>query len=223
MPPETQPGRYVQLVVSDTGVGVDPGIADRIFEPFFTTKHSREGTGLGLAVVHGIVKQSGGTIEMRSEPGATSFNIYLPAAGEHGNSHEDNVNSASLHGTETILLVDGEESAPGFAAAALAAHGYSVVEASDAAAAVNIVQNRSEPIDLLLTHVGMPGLAGEHLAERLKTLFPLLKVLFVSGYTDADVVAHCANHEHIAFLQKPFTLTELVKRVRGVLDEPINK
>jgi len=223
LPPETQPGRYVQLVVSDTGVGVDPGIADRIFEPFFTTKHSREGTGLGLAVVHGIVKQSGGTIEMRSEPGATSFNIYLPAAGEHGNSHEDNVNSASLHGTETILLVDGEESAPGFAAATLAAHGYSVVEASDAAAAVNIVQNRSEPIDLLLTHVGMPGLAGEHLAERLKTLFPLLKVLFVSGYTDADVVAHCANHEHIAFLQKPFTLTELVKRVRGVLDEPINK
>ena len=220
-PPEAQPGPYVQLEISDTGTGIDPGITGRIFEPFFTTKHAEEGTGLGLAVVHGIVKQSGGTLEVRSEPGATSFNVYLPAAGDRQSSVGDIAVSASLYGTETILIMKEDDTARKFTAAALAKFGYSVVEAGDAASAIQIAQNRSERIDLLLTHLGMPGLAGAHLAERLKSVFPQLKVLFVSGYTGEDVVGHSAHHEHIAFLQKPFTPIELAQRVREVLDAPI--
>jgi two-component system cell cycle sensor histidine kinase/response regulator CckA len=214
----TQPGKYVQLVVSDTGVGVEPDITGRIFEPFFTTKHGHEGTGLGLAVVHGIVKQSGGTIEVRSEPGATSFNVYLPAFGEHRSSREERADSASLYGNETILVLKEDESAREFTTAALAGFGYSVVEAADAASAVRIAQDRSEPIDLLVTHVGMPSLAGVHLAERLKEFFPQLKVLFISGYTNDDVVGHCATHEHFALLQKPFSPTTLAEKVRELLE-----
>ena len=220
-PHENQPGKYAQLVVSDTGVGVDAGVTGRIFEPFFTTKRAGEGTGLGLAVVHGIVKQSGGTIEVRSEPGSTSFNVYLPAAAEHRPPQHDSADSAWLHGTETILLVEDEDFSYRFAAAALAEHGYSVIEAVNAADAVQLAQNRREPIHLLLTEVVMPGLAGPRLAEQMKGLFPRLKVLFVSGYTDA--VRHCEQHEHLAFLQKPFTPRELLQKVREVLDESINK
>jgi PAS domain S-box-containing protein len=217
-----KPGPYVRLTVSDTGVGMTPEVRERIFEPFFTTKESGKGTGLGLSTVYGIVKQSGGNIWVYSEPGhGTVFKIYLPrvdepAAGREGEKMEL---KESPCGNERILLVEDEEAVRELAAEFLRRHGYTVLEAQDGEGALLICGDHRGPIDLLLTDVVMPGMSARELSERLVSLRPETKVLYMSGYTDDAIVHQGILEKGIDFIQKPFSLAGLAKRVREVLDK----
>jgi two-component system, cell cycle sensor histidine kinase and response regulator CckA len=217
--PEVLSGQYVMLAVSDTGSGMTPEVKTRIFEPFFTTKGVGKGTGLGLAVVMGIVKQSGGHVEVYSEVGiGTIFKIYFPAVDEPiSDSHAGDAGSNGL-GTETVLLVEDEEGVRGLAALALQTYGYKVLAASNAREAMREIAKHSGEIHLLVTDVVMPGMGGPDLAAILQSSFPRLKVLFSSGYTDDAVVRHGLLQEKVAFLQKPYTPASLAKKVRQVLD-----
>ena len=216
---DATPGNYVMLAVSDTGIGMKEEELRRIFEPFYTTKETGKGTGLGLAVVHGIVKQSGGIIEVISEPDAGStFKIYLPVVEEDRSvAVDDRTASGTLYGGETILLVEDEAAVRSFAKFALEDLGYEVIEAADGHEAIQIAETRGGEIDLLLTDVVMPGLDGRNLAEELTSRFPHLKVLFVSAYTDDAVVRHEILGERVAFLPKPYSPTALAAKVREVL------
>ena len=219
----TKPGRHVMLSVSDTGTGMPPEIVARIFEPFFTTKGVGKGTGLGLAVVYGVISQSGGSIEVESNMGAgTTFKLYFPVT-------LDSVHLASksgeieVHaGIETILVVEDEESLLEIAKESLESFGYTVLTASSGPDALKLVSANEGTIDLMLTDVVMPGMSGRELADTLKQKLPELKVIFMSGYTDNSVVRHGVNHEKVAFLQKPFTPFDLVKKVREELDKHSN-
>lgn len=218
---EVTPGHYVMLSVSDSGAGMTNEVRERIFEPFFTTKEKGKGTGLGLSTVYGIVKQSGGNINVYSEPGfGTTFKIYLPRVEEE----EDNLQRKDLDislstGNETILLAEDEQSVRELAARILRDRGYQVYEAPDGKDALNMVQGHPEiKIDLLLTDVVMPGMSGKELADRLKLSMPDIKVLFISGYTDNAIVHHGVLMEGVEFLQKPFTNEALARKVREVLD-----
>ena len=216
-----RPGPHVLLAVSDTGVGMDAETQSHIFEPFFTTKDAGKGTGLGLSTVYGIVKQSGGTIWVESAPGrGTTFEIYLPlvekvAAG--GELHP----ALPAHppgGTETILVVEDELSVRKLGANFLASSGYTVLEAPDGGAALKVCEKHRGPIHLLMTDLVMPGMSGRELAVRLAGQRPELKVIYVSGYTDDNVVPHGVWEEEIAFLPKPFSLHELAHKVREALE-----
>jgi|SRR5579885_2042090 len=219
--PGLRPGPYVMLAVSDNGCGMDEATKARIFEPFFTTKGPGKGTGLGLATVYGIVKQSEGHIAVYSEPGrGTTFKIYLPAVATEqlsGKSHPGL--QVVRHGTETILLTEDEPAVLALARHVLEMHGYTVLEASNPEKAIRIAEAHKGTIHLLVTDVVMPALSGRQLVERLAALRPGMKVLYLSGYTDDAVVRHGVLQEQTAFLQKPFTTRALAQKVREVLDE----
>ncbi len=212
-------GRHVLLAVSDTGSGMSPEVKARIFEPFFTTKGVGKGTGLGLAMVFGAVKQSGGSIDVYSELGlGSTFKIYLPAAADQASSPEKR-DSSVVGGTETILLVEDEDGVRALALLVLQRHGYTVLAASDGTDAMRVIEQHRGHIDLLVTDVVMPGMDGRELAEGLRPRFPQMKVLFSSGYTDDAVVRHGVLHDSVFFLQKPYSPFSLAKKVRDVLDK----
>jgi CheY-like chemotaxis protein len=214
------PGKDVQLAVSDSGVGMTEEIKQRIFEPFFTTKEQGKGTGLGLATVYGIVKQSNGFVWVYSEPGhGATFKIYLPRV-EEGEVRDRRPQAARppALGTETVLLAEDAASVRDVARQILERHGYTVLEAPNGRAALDIVAKHRGPIHLLLTDVVMPEMSGRQLADQLKAQRPEIKVLFVSGYTDDSVVRHGVLEAGIAYLQKPFSPDTLATKVREVLD-----
>jgi two-component system cell cycle sensor histidine kinase/response regulator CckA len=213
------PGEYVQLAVSDDGVGMSDEVKAHIFEPFFTTKEKGKGTGLGLATVFGIVKQGGGHIWFYSEPGhGTSFRIYLPRVQENTTPlrQDESQNLPTAH--ETVLLVEDDPGVQKIAAMALRQQGYTVLLAHDRQTAIRLARQHHGSIDLLLTDVIMPGGNGKTLADELTRRRPNLKCLFMSGYTDDAIVQHGILAPGIAFLQKPFTVQGLVRKVREVLN-----
>jgi two-component system cell cycle sensor histidine kinase/response regulator CckA len=214
----TAPGAYVLLAVTDTGLGMDKVTRLRIFEPFFTTKAQGKGTGLGLSTVFGIVQQSGGGIWVYSEPGqGTTFKVYLPRVEGPVDEPARALTPIDLRGSETILLVEDEESVRLVAQRILERNGYQVIVAQNAGDAILRREQHGQKIDLLLTDVVMPLLSGPDLADRLRARSPEMKVLFMSGYTDGSIVAQGALERGVAFLQKPFTSDSLARKVRSVL------
>jgi PAS domain S-box-containing protein len=218
---DAQLGQYVMLSVSDTGMGMDEATRAHIFEPFFTTKERGKGTGLGLATVHGIVKQSGGLISVYTEPGqGATFKIYLPSAEPVETDSAAQVERLTDQtGTETILLVEDETEVRRIARNILESNGYSVIDA-EPETAVQISREFPGHIDLLLTDVIMPKINGRDLADRLAEQRPSMKVLYMSGYTDNVIMDRGILPAGVALLGKPFTLTGLVAKVRQVLDSP---
>jgi two-component system cell cycle sensor histidine kinase/response regulator CckA len=217
---EVKPGRYVMLATTDTGSGMTEEVKARIFEPFFTTKEKAKGTGLGLATVYGIVKQSGGFIYVYSEPGAgTVFKVYFPLVTESLTSvASPSAGAKAATGTETLLLVEDEEGVRMLTRQVLQSYGYKVLDACDGAQAIRSAQQHQGPIDLVVSDVVMPGMGGRQLTERLAALRPAIKVLYLSGYTDDAVVRHGVLTAQTHFLQKPFTPAALANKVREVLD-----
>jgi PAS domain S-box-containing protein len=212
------PGQYVMLSVSDTGTGMDKETQSRIFEPFFTTKEKGKGTGLGLSTVYGIVKQSGGYVIVQSELGhGTSFHIYLPQVEGTSEKHAAPVAGTPAGGTETVLLVEDEESVRQLVRDTLEAKGYKVVEAENGEAGLAAATGHQGKIDLVITDVVMPGVGGREMVERISATRPEAKVLYLSGYTEDAILSEGSIQSGTAFLQKPFTLQSLSKKVREVL------
>jgi CheY-like chemotaxis protein len=217
---EVPPGDYVMMVVSDTGEGMEDSVKRRIFEPFFTTKPEGKGTGLGLAVVFGVVRQSGGFIFVDSVPTKGSrFDVLLPRADQPPDPFRQRDSTAKLavRGSETILLVEDDEGVRGLAKDTLEASGYTVLPVSNGQEALEISAHYPKPIDLVLTDVVMPGLGGRELAERIRQERPAIKVLFMSGYTDDLVLTHGVADGTAAFIEKPFAGPKLLGRIRKVL------
>jgi two-component system cell cycle sensor histidine kinase/response regulator CckA len=214
-----QPGRYAVLSVSDTGHGMDKETQSRIFEPFFTTKEKGKGTGLGLSTVYGIVKQSNGYVFAESEVGAgTTFYVYLPRVEESAEaSTPAKAQPSDAGGCETVLLVEDEESVRELVRVTLSSRGYNVLEADNGESGLRMAESHKQTIDILITDVVMPGIGGRELAKKLIALRPGISVLYLSGYTEDAVVTQGALGPATAFLQKPFTLQNLAKKVREVL------
>jgi two-component system, cell cycle sensor histidine kinase and response regulator CckA len=218
--PGSKPGRYVMLAVTDTGIGMDPETQAHIFEPFFTTKERDKGTGLGLATVYGVVKQSGGYIAVDSEKGkGASFSVYLPRVEQTVEAPEASApKPLSVRGSETILLVEDAEPLRKLAHMFLKDNGYQVLTAGDGEEALQVARRHAAPIQLLLTDVVMPGINGRVLAERLAPWQPGMKVLYMSGYTDSFIAGHGVLEQGTHLLHKPFTEEALARKVREVLE-----
>jgi two-component system, cell cycle sensor histidine kinase and response regulator CckA len=213
------PGRYALLEVSDSGHGMDAAVQARIFEPFFTTKQKGKGTALGLSTVYGIVQQSGGYIWVDSEPGrGTSFKIFLPQVDEAVERPTARPAAGSLDGTETILVVEDEESVRQLVRKVLERYGYTVLAAGTPSAAIELLERTPDDIRLLVTDVILPQMSGRDLADRILASHPKLRVLFMSGYTDDAIVHHGVLNEGTPFIQKPFTPPALARKVRELLD-----
>jgi len=216
-------GPYALLSVSDTGVGMDETTLSHLFEPFFTTKEQGKGTGLGLATVYGIVKQSGGDVVVESSRGRGSrFAVYLPqvvepieVVGEHSSRN------GHARGSETVLLVEDEDLVRGLARRVLQQQGYEVLEAPEAPVALALCSRHAGRIDLLLTDVVMPKMSGRQLATELAPLRPEMRVLYTSGYNEEAIGRRGVTDLGGAFLSKPFTPAALVRKVREVLDQPL--
>jgi len=213
-------GPYVMMAVGDTGVGMDAALRARVFEPFFTTKERGRGSGLGLATVYGMVKQSGGYIWVYSEPGhGTVFKVYLPPARTRvaPRAADTGKLAGTAHGWETVLLVEDEDAVRTLAREVLRRHGYVVLEARHGVDALRVAERHTDDIHLMITDVVMPHMSGRETAERLSKVRPKMKVLFMSGYTD-----HALMHRELtpgaSFLQKPFTPDNFARKVRHVLD-----
>jgi signal transduction histidine kinase/DNA-binding response OmpR family regulator len=218
---EIKPGSYVQLKVSDTGVGMTREVISRLFEPFFTTKQPGEGTGLGLATVYSIVKQLGGAISVYSELGqGTTFTIYLPRLVHWTATVPEVSASPALRGAETILLVEDDQQLRKMSAFVLRGYGYTVLEAADMNEAIMEFERSSDPIDLLLTDLVMPGGTGRELANRIKAARPSTRVLFVSGYSASSMTDRGLLDSTTSYLQKPFSPEILATRVRETLGLP---
>jgi two-component system cell cycle sensor histidine kinase/response regulator CckA len=218
-------GDYVLVEVSDTGTGIPPDIIEKIFEPFFTTKEVGKGTGLGLSTVYGIVKQTGGYIYADSEPGRTTFRIFLPrhtptadeiAASAPAESKAAAAPAADLTGQGKILLVEDEEGLRALNARGLASRGYTVLEASNGVDAIEVLE-REGHVDLVVSDVVMPEMDGPSLLKELRSRDPNVKVIFVSGYAEEAFAKNLPQGEQYAFLAKPFTLKALVAEVKKTL------
>jgi PAS domain S-box-containing protein len=213
------PGRYVMLALSDTGCGMDPETLSHVFEPFFTTKGPEQGTGLGLATVYGIVKQSGGYIWAYSEVGVgTTFRVYLPRVDAPLDAARPEETEDVAGGTEIILAVEDDPAVRALVQSVLGAKGYQVLPARSGEDALCVAEQHRGPIHLLLTDVVMPGTGGRELAEQLRPFHREMRVLFMSGYTDNAIVHHGVLDASVNFLQKPFTPQTLARKVRSVLD-----
>ena len=217
------PGDYVRIDVADTGTGIPPEIVDRIFEPFFSTKPIGQGTGLGLSTVYGIVRQSGGYIVLDSKPGqGTTFSIFLPrhaeTAGAAARRDDDEEAARDLTGAGTILLVEDEDAVRLFGARALRNKGYKVIEARSGEAALDILAQDAEAIDLLITDVVMPEMDGPALVEKVRADRPDIKVLFISGYAETGFRQQARDAGTLQFLPKPFSLKQLAGKVKDMLE-----
>jgi PAS domain S-box-containing protein len=223
--PPLMPGRYVMLAVTDTGIGMDAATQAHIFEPFFTTKEKGKGTGLGLATVYGVVKQSGGFVWVYSEVGkGTSFKIYLPRVDERAEAESEKKRKEELpRGTGTILLAEDEKEVREVAREFLHLAGYTIIEAKDGAEALELAAKHSGTIDLLVTDMVMPGIGGRELATRLQALRPGVKVIYMSGYTEYANFKNAEFELHNVMLQKPFTRAILASAVQKILKEPTAK
>ena len=217
--PDIRPGRYVVLAVRDTGFGMDENVKRQVFEPFFTTKENGKGTGLGLATVHGIVRQSGGHITASSEVGhGTVFHIYLPAAQGPPRAPKPNAGVGPMAGgTETILLAEDRDDVRAFTRRALQTWGYNVLEARDGEDALRVHERTAEKIHLLITDMVMPRMSGSELVRQLRQKRANLKVLFLSGYAGDLAFGDGADLAGMAFLQKPLTSKTLLAKVREIL------
>ncbi len=220
--PGISPGRHVMLAVTDTGVGMDGETQGKIFGPFFTTKGGEHGTGLGLSTVYGIVKQSGGHVRVYSEIGiGSTFKVYFPEnAGSSGRFRAVAAVGSQLTGKETILLVEDEDLVRRAVRAILRRGGYEILEAASGGAALDLLRGYEGRIDLLITDVVMPELSGRELALKVAELRPDIKVLYMSGYTDDTIVRHGVLEANMAFIQKPATPDDLLRKIREVLADP---
>ena len=233
------PGRYARLTVTDTGLGMAPEVQAHVFEPFFTTKPSGQGTGLGLSTVYGIVKQSGGSIGVESQPGVgTSFRAYLPWA-EPADQREPGTRPGGSDGTgvetvaaapdtagetphETVLVVEDSDAVRALVRQSLERAGYRVIAASDAEEGRELLNGHRDPVHLLLTDVVLPGMSGWDFAREATAARPGLRVLYMSGYPLSAVGAPGSLERGVAFIAKPFTPAAIAARVRGVLDKPLS-
>jgi CheY-like chemotaxis protein len=217
--PGLRAGAYVSIVVEDTGDGIDPSLIPMLFEPFFTTKGLGEGTGLGLATVYGIVKQSGGHVYAESIVGAGSrFTIFLPRAGQPGECGGGASEPAPPAGSETILLVEAEAAVRAAIRRMLERRGYAVREAGGSDEALGILESPSARVDLVLTDVVMPERNGRALGERIAERWPAMRVMYMSGYTDDEILRRGLARRGASILEKPFTSAQLALAVRRALD-----
>lgn len=216
-------GPYIMLSITDTGSGMSPEILSHIFEPFFTTKEQGKGTGLGLSTVYGIIQQSSGSIRVESEPEkGSTFKIYLPRTNSPESMKSHTLPPSSIQGNETILLVEDDEGLRALAVEILQSRGYRIITAQHPGEALKISQNHKDPIHLMVTDVVMPQMSGHELVRRMVHERPKMKVLYMSGYTPDTVIQHDMSNPNTPFLQKPFMPDIFIRKVREILDTPLD-